>query len=55
MLTNEEQKVINGIKDTIRKAESDFEAGLITEEQLQELNKLIEDAADKIEAISSGS
>lgn len=52
MMTTEEKELLNSIKEHILKAESDFEAGLITEEKLNEIYKLVDDAADEIEAIS---
>jgi hypothetical protein len=52
MLNSEETMLLNSIKEHILKAESDFEAGLITEEKLNEIYKLVDEAADEIEAIS---
>lgn len=52
MLTNEEQTVINRLKETAKKIDEDYEAGLMSENVYKAKCKLVEDAADKIEAIS---
>lgn len=52
MLTKEDVALIDRLKESVFKIESDYNARLMTEAEYQEKCGLLEEVADKIEAIS---